>query len=119
MQRSVRRRFLQLALQLVGAGLSFLGQGSNAEVAGPTMNWAQSICEWRIGTDVLDDNVSACVKTLAKRDHIRPAPAEMCSVNRRYKTELCRAWIKDGTEKSLRVCLGSTESIPEEVSAGF
>ena len=83
------------------------------------MNWAQSICDWRIGTDVLDENVSACMTTLAKRDRIQPAPAEMCSVNRRYKTELCRAWVRDGTEKSLRVCLGSTESIPREVSAGF
>jgi hypothetical protein len=83
------------------------------------MNWAQSVCEWRVGTDILDEAVSACMTSLAKRDHIQPAPAEMCSVNRRYKAELCKAWVKDGVEKSLDVCLGSTESIPHGVSAGF
>ena len=103
--------------------LCLFSQGSEAlcpaGVDGPTMNWAQSVCEWRVGTDVLDENVSACMTVLAKRDHIPPSPAEVCSVNRRYKTELCRGWIKDGTEKSLPRCLGSTESIPHGVSAGF
>lgn len=98
-------------------------QGSKAAcppgVAGPTMSWAQTVCEWRAGTDVLDEKVSACMTVLAKRDHVPPAPAQMCSVNRSYKTEICRDWVKDGTEKSLSACLGSTDNIPHEVSTGF
>lgn len=113
---------LNLLLPACVALCSF-AQGSSAScpagVAGPTMNWAQTVCEWRAGTDVLDENVSACMTLLKKQDRIGPSPAEICSVNQRYKTELCRGWVKDGTEKSLPVCLGSTENIPHEVSAGF
>ena len=123
MKSPMRGKFLRLALLPVCAGLSVCAQSSNAScpagVAGPTMNWAAYICEMRVGTDVLDETVSACMTTVAKRDHVPSAPAEMCSVNRRYKTELCRERVADGIEKSLRVCLRSTESIPPEVSAGF
>jgi len=57
--------------------------------------------------------------TLVKRDRVPPSPAEMCQINRRYKTELCRGWIKDGIERSLSACVASEANVPHEVSGGF
>lgn len=116
----MRRLNLSLPTSLA---LCLFAQGSEAScaasVAGPTLNWAQSVCEWRVGTDALDENVRACMATHVKRDHIPPSPAEVCRINRRYKTELCRGWVKNGIDRSLSACVASEANVPDEVSAGF
>ena len=108
----------------VGALLALHGQpslaGCAASIAGPTMNWAGSLCEWRAETDdTFSPAVQVCLKRLAARDHIRDAPAEMCTLNRRYKTDICRTQVKQGLEKSVPACLRSVQNIPTEVRNGI
>jgi hypothetical protein len=91
-----------------------------ANVAGPTVNWAVVVCELRHETDdFAHPGVQACLKTLVKRDAIPSAPAEICRLNAKYKTELCRfraAAIKD---MSVAACISSVDTVPKEVSQGI
>lgn len=89
-------------------------------VAGPTMNWAGVVCEWRSGTDdFFNSDVQRCLKKLNSKDKIPSAPAEVCSLNAKYKTEICKSIATGDPTKSIRSCIQSLETIPREVSSGI
>jgi hypothetical protein len=108
------------------AALVLLGAAANSEakcptgLAGPSMNWAGAVCEWRVGTDdFFSPSVQECLKQFVARDHLQSAPAEICKRNEQYKSELCKAWVEDGLEKSVASCMRSSANIPREVSHGI
>lgn len=84
------------------------------------MNWAGVVCESRHETDdFFGPDVQHCLKALVKIDRIPSAPAEKCSLNIKYKTEICRSRVGYGRDKSISACVRSVESIPREVSHGI
>src|SRR3989442_721854 len=70
-------------------------------VAGPTMNWAGVVCEGRNETDdFFSPSVQGCLKSLVAKDRIPSAPAEVCSLNTKYKLDLCEGMVKLQAKKS-------------------
>ena len=111
---------LAAAWALLGCCLQAQAGGCPAAIAGPTMNWVVSVCEARVETDdFASPDVQACVKQLAAENHVKGDPYESCRVNRKLKTELCGAWVKQGAEKHLRACVTSSDTVPEDVSQGL
>ena len=83
------------------------------------MNWAGVLCELRHETDDLfSPDVQQCLNGLVKTDHIPSVPAADCSLNIKYKTEICRSRVRYGRDKSISACVQSAESIPRQVSHG-
>ena len=104
----------------IGCCLPAGASGCPTAIAGPTMNWVVSVCEARVETDDFDNpKVQACVKRVAQENHVSGDPYENCPVNRKLKTELCGAWVKLGTEKDLRACIKSSDTVPKGVSQGL
>jgi hypothetical protein len=89
-------------------------------VAGPTVNWAVFVCGLRHETDdFAHPGVQACLKTLIKRDAVPSAPAEICRLNTKYKTELCRFRAEAVKDMPAATCIRSVETVPKEVSQGI
>lgn len=94
--------------------------GCPKAIAGPTMNWVNSVCEARVETDdFVNPQVQACVRRLAAENHVKGDLFENCGVNKRMKAELCASWVKLGAEKNLSACIASTDTVPKEVSEGL
>jgi hypothetical protein len=89
-------------------------------VAGDTIRWAALVCELRNETDDLEAaQVQTCLNALIVKDKIPTSPAEICSLNKKYKLELCKNAVKYGSEKSAQACVRSKVNIRKEVMNGF
>jgi len=88
-------------------------------VAGPTVNWAVAVCQSRISTDdFAHPDVQKCLQRLIRDDALKGKNRELCSVNTKYKEEICRAYLAEPRGMTIQVCVKSTETIPKSVSQG-
>jgi hypothetical protein len=91
-----------------------------APVAGLTIRWAAAVCGARNETDDYDaPHVTACTNALLLSNKMTSSRLEVCSLNKKYKLELCKNAAKFGAEESVQVCMRSNASIPRVVSNGI
>jgi len=89
-------------------------------VAGPTLNWAGMVCELRNETDDFENpNVQACLRKLITQDAIPKGQPEICSLNVKYKTEICRNRVALKKDISVSACVRSVKTIPNQISQGI